>query len=139
MYDQMFDSYRKASESWLQMQQELLKNVAQQPLSAFSAPTAGGGPAADWTRNVQKRGTELAVEILNRQRESIEALYKSVISLLERSAQISEAKSPEDYRRVTEELWKKWFETVTSQSETQLRDLQNFAGLSLEIARGAQA
>jgi hypothetical protein len=136
MYDQMFDSYRKASESWLQMQQELLKNVVHPPLSA---PGAGGGAAADWTRNVQKRGTELAVEILNRQRVSTEALYKSVIALLERSAQISEAKSPEDYRRVTEELWKTWFETVTSQSETQFRDIQNFAGLSLEIARGAQA
>jgi hypothetical protein len=135
MLDQVFDSYRKASESWLQMQQEMLKNV-QQPLSA---PAAGGGPPADWARNVQKRGTDLAVEILNRQRESIEALYKSAISLLERSAQVSEAKSPDDYRRATEEIWKKWFESVTTQSETQLRDIQNVAGLSLEIARGAQA
>lgn len=136
MYDQVFDSYRKASESWLQMQQELLKKVVQQPLSA---PTADGGPTADWARNVQKRGTELAIEVLNRQRESIDALYKSVMSLLERSAQVSEAKSPEDYRRASEDLWKKWFETFTSQSETQLRDIQSLAGLSLEIARGAQA
>jgi hypothetical protein len=136
MYDQMFDSYRKASESWLQMQQDLLKNVVRQPLGGSAAD---GGPAADWARNVQKRGTELAVEILNRQRESIEALYRSVINLLERSSQVSEAKSPEDYRRASEDLWKKWVETVTSQSETQLRDIQNLAGLSLEIARGAQA
>ncbi len=136
MYDQLFDSYRTASESWLQMQQGLFKNAGQQPLSASAA---GAGPAADWARNVQKRGTELAVEILNRQRESIETLYKSAIQLLERSAQVTEAKSADDYRRATEELWKKWVESVTTQSETQFRDVQNFAGLSLEIARGAQA
>lgn len=136
MYDQMFETYRKTSESWLQMQQDMFKNVVQQWLA--SSPNAAG-VATDWSRTFQKRCTDLAVEILNRHRESLDALYKSVIQLIEQTSKIQDAKSSEEYRRVVEEMWKKWFESVKTQSESQFRDVQNWAGKSLEIVQSAQA
>jgi hypothetical protein len=136
MYDQLFETYRKTSESWLQMQQDMFKNVVQQWLSA-TPHTAG--VASDWNRTFQKRWMELAVEILNKHRESIDAMYRSVIQLIEQSSRMSEAKSAEEYRRVVEEMWRKWFESVKSQSESQFRDVQNWAGKSLEIVQNAQA
>ena len=136
MYDQMFETYRKTSESWLQMQQDMFKNVVQQWLSA-TPHTAG--VASDWNRTFQKRWMELAVEILNKHRESIDAMYRSVIQLIEQSSRMSEAKSAEEYRRVVEEMWRKWFESVKNQSESQFRDVQNWAGKSLEIVQNAQA
>ena len=136
MYDQMFETYRKTSESWLQMQQDMFKNVVQQWLSA-TPHTAG--VASDWNRTFQKRWMELAVEILNKHRESIDAMYRSVIQLIEQSSRMSEAKSAEEYRRVVEEMWRKWFESVKTQSESQFRDVQNWAGRSLEIVQSAQA
>jgi hypothetical protein len=136
MSDQVFDTFRKASESWLKMQQDLFQNSA--PSSLFGTPQ-GAGVAPDWARNVQKRYLDLATEILERQRESIDALFKSSINLLQQTSQISEAKSSEDYRRATEDLWRKWFESVKSHSETQLRDVQTFAGKSIEIVQNAQA
>jgi hypothetical protein len=136
MYDQLFETYRKTSESWLQMQQDMFKNVVQQWLSA--TPNAAG-VASDWNRTFQKRWIELAVEILNKHRESIDAMYRSVIQLIEQSSRVSEAKSSEEYRRIVEEMWRKWFESVKTQSESQFRDVQNWAGKSLEIVQSAQA
>ncbi len=135
MSDQMFDTFRKASESWLKMQQDLFQTAAPSPLFGASA---GPGAAPEWARNAQKKCIDLATEILERQRESVDALFKSSINLLQQTSQISEAKSSEDYRRAAEDLWRKWFESVKSQSETQFRDVQTLAGKSLEIVQSAQ-
>ena len=135
MSDQMFDTFRKASESWVKMQQDLFHTGA--PTSFFGA-APGVGAAPDWARNAQKKCLDLATEILERQRESVDALFKSSINLLQQTSQISDAKSSEDYRRAAEDLWRKWFESVKSHSETQFRDVQTFAGKSLEIVQNAQ-
>jgi hypothetical protein len=136
MYEQIFETYRKSSESWLQMQQDMFRNVAQQWLST---PPSTAGMATDFNRNVQKRWMELAIEILNRHRESLDTTYQSLIQLVEQTSKMSDVKSSDEYRRVVEEAWRKWFETVKSQSETQFRDVQNWAGKSMEIVQGAQA
>src|SRR6185312_4207951 len=135
MSDQMFDTFRKASESWLKMQQDLFQTGGP---SSFFMPPQGSGLSPDWARNAQKRCLNLATEMLERQRESLDALFRSTINLLQQTSQISESKSPEDYRRATEDLWRKWFESVKSHSETQFRDVQTFAGKSLEIVQSAQ-
>ena len=136
MYDQLFETFRKSSESWLQMQQDMFKNVAQQ---FMTTPPSTAGMASDWNRNFQKRWLELAVEILNKHRESLDSTYKSLINMIEQTSRMSEAKSSDEVRRGVEDLWRKWFENVKSQSETQFRDVQNWAGKSLEIVQSAQA
>ena len=133
MYDQMFEAYRRVSESLLQIHQDVFKTGVHQWLSA---PTTA---ATDWNRDLQGRWLELAVEVLNRHRESIDTMYRSMIHLLEQTHRMSEAKSPEEYRRVVEDLWRRWFDSLKSQSETQFRDVQNWAGKSLELVKSVQA
>jgi hypothetical protein len=135
MYDQMFEAYRKAAESWLELHQDMIKNGAQQWMS--SPNTAGA--ATDLQRTLHKRGLQLAVELLNRHRETLDTIYKSTIHLLEQTSRMSEAKSPEEFRRLGEDAWRDWFESVKSQSETQFRDVQTWAGKSLELVNDAQA
>ena len=136
MSDQLFDTYRKASESWMQMQQDLFRNVGQ---PSFFTPPQGMAGGPDWARNAQKRWSDLAAEMLNRQRESVDALFKSLIHVVEQASRISEAKSSEDYRRATEEIWASGFESVKNHSEAQFRDAQTFAGKSMEIVQNGQA
>jgi hypothetical protein len=136
MLDQLFDTYRKTSESWLQMQQDMFKNMTQQWTAA--SPNAAGA-ATEWNRNFQKRFIDLAVEILDRHRQSLDATYKAAIEILAQSSRVSEAKTAEEYRRGVEDLWRRWFESVKTQSESQFRDVQNWAGKSLEIVQSAQA
>jgi hypothetical protein len=136
MYEQLFEAYRKASESWLQVHQDVFKHGAQQWMTG---PPNVAGVASDWGRSFQRRCVELATEILNRHRESIDTVYRSAIHLLEQAARMTDVKTPDEYRRVLETWWRDWFESVKSQSETQFRDVQNWAGKSLEIVKNAQA
>ncbi len=131
MTEQIFDTYRKASESWMHTQQEMFRNATRgwaSPWPDLSGPT-----------EARKRWLELTVEILNRHRESVDAFYKSLIQLVEQSSRISEAKSSEEARRATEELWGRWFESFKNQSESRMRDAQTFTEKSLELVQNAQA
>ena len=107
--DQMFESFRRASVSSMQMQQEMFKQWTQQ---FPSTPLNAAGVSAEW---------------VNRHRESLDTMYKSLIQVIEQSSRLSDAKTPEDYKRTTEDLRHKMFETFKDQSEAQLRDFQKSA------------
>jgi len=136
MFDQLIDGVRKASESSMQMQQEMFKQWTR----LFSGQVADAAHApADFGRASQKRWAELGVEMLNRHREAIDSIYKSGIEIIERSFQVSEAKSPDDYRRMVEELWRKLFDLQKEQSESQFRDFQTFYEKSAALVQDARA
>src|SRR5215831_2742739 len=135
MFDQIVDGVRKATESSLQIQQEIFKQWTQQWLSG--QPNLSGA-SADWTRTVQKRWMELTIEMLNKHRTSLDAMYASGIQAIEQSFRITEAKSSEDYRRIVDDLWRKLFDTLKTQFETQLSDFQRWSEQSFDIASKAQ-
>ena len=133
MFEQIMDGVRRASESSLQMQQEMLRGMSR--LWSFSPP---GGPMAgaqDMGRGAQKRWLELALEVLNRHREGLDSMYKSGIQLIEQAFHVGEVKSPEDYRRTVEDLWRKLFELQKTQAESQLRDFQTIYDKSATIVK----
>jgi hypothetical protein len=130
MLDQMFESFRKTSESSMHMQQEMYKQWAQQwP----TLPLNAAGVSAEWVQTFQKRWIEFMTDSLNKHRESLDSIYKSSIQVIERAFHLSEAKSPDDYRRMVEELWRKVFEISKDQSETQLREFQKGVEKWLEM------
>ena len=136
MFDQVFESFRKASESSLQIQQDMFKHWSQQWLSA---PPSAADASTEWSRTFQKRWLQLLLEALNGHRESLDSAYRSGIQLIEQTFRVSEAKSTEDYRRMTEDIWRKLFETVKAQSDTQIREFQTWAAKSLEMVQTAQS
>jgi hypothetical protein len=124
MLDQMFDCFRKASESSLQLQQEMFKQWAQQwP----TMPLNAAGTSVEWFQTFQKRWIEFMADSLNKHRESLDSTYRSGIQVIEQSFRLSEAKTPDDYRRMVEELWRKAFTVYKEQSESRLRDFQKDA------------
>jgi hypothetical protein len=136
MFEQVLDSFRRASESSLQTQQEMFKQWTQQWLSApLAMPVVASG---DGAKNAQKRWLELTLEVLNKHRATLDATYSSGIQVIEQMFRVTEAKSPEDSRRLVEEIWRKLFDTLKGQSETQLRDFQKWAEQSFELAQKAQ-
>lgn len=136
MFDQMLDGFRKATESSLQFQQEVFKQLTQQWMSA--QPNLGSA-SADWTRPIQKRWMELTIEMLNKHRTSLDAMYSSGIQAIEQSFRITEAKSTDDYRRIVDELWHRLFDTLKGQMENQFRDFQRWSEQSFDIAQKAQS
>jgi hypothetical protein len=131
MFDQLIDGVRKASESSLQMQQEMFKHWTR----LFSGPATEATAQVDWGRTSQKRWAELAVEILNRHRETLDATYKSGIQIIEQTFHVTEAKSADDYRRMVEDLWRKLFDLQKTQSESQFRDFQTFYEKSASLVQ----
>jgi hypothetical protein len=134
MFDLLFESFRKASESSMQMPLDMYKSWTQQLLA--SQPNATGA-SVEWTRSFQKRWTEFAIESLNKHRESLDSVYRSGIQLIEQTFRVSEAKSSEDYKRIVEDLWRKLLDVVKEQSETQVRDFQTWASKTIEIQRAS--
>ena len=132
-----FETYRKLFESWLAAQQDVFRKItAQWPASdAAAGATGASAPSTD----VQKQTLELAVEVLSRHRESLDASYRSFIQSVEQIARVSDAKSPEQVRNLMEEIWRRWLETLKTQTESQLRDARAWADKSLNIARGLHA
>jgi len=135
MFDQVLDNFRKASESTMKMQQELLKKwMGQWP----TPPLADSGTA--WAEQVQtfhKRWLESVKEVMTKHREKLDAQYKTGISAIEDAFRVTEAKSPEDYRRLTEELWRKSFDTLKSSAEAQIQDFQKAVDKWFELTAKA--
>jgi hypothetical protein len=137
MFDQVVDGVRKASESSLHMQQEMLRQWTRLWLAA--GPGSVGIPAADATRVTQKRWLELGIEMLDKHRETLDATYRSGIQLIEQTFQVADAKSSDDYRKLVEELWRKLFDLQKQQAEVQFRDFQSWFEKSAGLVQDARA
>ena len=87
MLDQLFDTFRKASESSLHMQQDMFKYWTQQ----WSGASSAAGNTGEWSKNYQKQ----VIDLLNKQREALDSAFKAGIQLIEQTFRASEAKSPE--------------------------------------------
>ncbi|MEY4579702.1 MAG: hypothetical protein RL701_4405 [Pseudomonadota bacterium] len=132
MFDQLFEGMRKASESSQRAQQEMLKQWAQQwPSASLNA----AGSSVEWSSTLQRKWVEAVTETLNRQREALDASCRTGLSLLEQSAHVVEAKSPDDARHVLEGVWRKVFETLKTQSDVQLQELRKASQAWLETAQ----
>ena len=132
MDDQLFDTFRKASESSLQMQQEILKHWTERWAGSASQPQP---PSSEASQRVQKRWLALGIELLNKHRASLDETYGAGIQLIEQSFGAAEAKSPEEYRRLTEDLWRKLFDTYKTQSEAQFDAFKNWSTKSAEAVQ----
>jgi len=136
MFEQIFDSVRKASETSAQLQQEMLKQWTQ---TWMSVPTQPGGGIPEWGKGFQRRWAEMALEFLRKQRESMDAAYASGIQIIEQTFRVTEATNPDDYRKTIEDLWRKVFESFKDRSETQFRDFQKWSEKSAEIVQDVRS
>ena len=130
MFDLLFESFRKASESSMQVPMDMIKNLTQQ------MPTASGA-GMEFSKTFQKRWAELAIESMNKHRESLDSTYRTGIQLMEQALRVSDVKSSAEYQKIVEELWRKLVDVYKEQSEGQVRDLQTWAAKSFEMQRAS--
>jgi len=132
MFAQLFESFRRASEVTLQAQQDVFRQWVQQwPSMPMNTP----GTSTEWSEAAQKRWAESTKDTLNKRRELFDSTYRSGIEVIEQSFRVGEAKSPEEYRRLVEELWQKLSDNFKNQSEAQFREFQGATEKWFELAR----
>jgi hypothetical protein len=134
MFDQILDNYRKVAESTMQFQQTMMRNWTAQWPQMNGLGMAN--PGAAWLEQVhaaQRKWGETVVGMLDKHRETLDAQYRAGIRLIDDAFRTSEAKDPEQFRRLTEELWRHSFETLKSVSEDQIRECQSVMKKWLDV------
>jgi hypothetical protein len=142
MFDQILDNYRKAAEASLQFQQLMLRSWGQQWPTNFGVPIPTTNPGAwpEQMHKAQKQVAETITDMLNKHRETLDAQYRAGIRSIEEAFRVGEAKDPEQFRKLTEELWRHSYECLKSLAESQMRDVQALMQKWCDLAsQGASA
>jgi hypothetical protein len=139
MFDQILESYRRATESSMLFQQMMLRNWTEHWPQAFGV-TPPKAPLQDQVSTIQKKLGETITEMLNKHRETLDAQYRAGIKAIEDAFRVAEAKDPQQFRKLTEELWRHNYECLKSLAESQMRDIQAVTQKWFDLAsQGAAA
>jgi uncharacterized protein (TIGR02271 family) len=88
VFNEILSTYCKAAESAMQFQQEMLRQWSSQwP----TATVANGNRMTEQVRTMQKKASEGTTEVMNKQRESLDALSKTGIRAIEDASGIAKA------------------------------------------------
>jgi hypothetical protein len=120
MFDQVYQSMQKATEATIQMQQEMFKKY----FGLFPGMPIPMAYPGEKYREFQKQWAAIVNEMLKRRRETVEAQFKIGLENIEKAFAIGEAKTPEELRAKTLELWKKSFEGFRQVYDAQMADFQ---------------
>lgn len=145
MLDQILEQYRKAAESTMQFQHEMLSQLTRLLPSGTDEPTgrvAPPAPAPTRTAKPPERaaGTDLqhiVNDVLNRHRQALDAHYLAGISAIDDAFKLFGAKDPDQFRRLAEEMWKHTLDYLQKAVETQYRDIETALKEGAEAAAGA--
>ncbi len=164
MVDKILENYSKAVESTLKLQQEMLRNWTMQlspfgtqvfelPMtgtstsasatpaasaSATPAASASATPAATWLEQLstaQRKWAEAVADMLKRHQETLEEQYRAGIRAIDDAFRVGEARDPEQFRRLSEELWRQNCEVLKTAVASQMHDVQSVMQKWYEAAR----
>jgi hypothetical protein len=96
-------------------------------------PTAPGGGSERFLK-FQRQSIDFGAEVVQKQRETMEALLSVGLDYIEKAKRLTEVKDPEELRTKTTDLWQKAFEVLRQTYGTQLRDCQAAAVRWTELA-----
>jgi hypothetical protein len=120
MFNQVFENFRQATETTMQLQQEMIKTwINLWPGAPVTSPSW-----AEQVHRFQKQSAEAVGDLLKRQRDMIGANYKAGLKNIEKAFQLGEAKTPEELRAKSIELWQNCFEDLGKVYEAQLRGFE---------------
>ena len=130
-FDQVFDCFRKATESTLQVQQDLFR----QWTMSWPGFLKLQPPVAEQFQEFHKGWTEAAAELTRKYLELCDRQYKAGVEALEGAFRMGEAKDPAELRQKTLELWQKSFNCLKELAEAQMRNFQTAAMKWMEVAK----
>jgi hypothetical protein len=134
MFDPVFESMRKATETTIQLQQDLFKKWVSLYPEAMVPPL----PCGEQAQKFYKKWAEVVTESLARQRGVLEAQCHAGLKNLEAAFAVASAKDPEELKARTRELWQKSFDCLRLALEAQAKEYQAAAAQWTEfMTKGA--
>jgi hypothetical protein len=136
MFDQVFDSMRRATEINVQMQQELFKRWAALWPGVPAAPGEPAGRTPSWAeqlRAFQKKWTEAVADVAKKQRETAQEQFNAGLKHIEQAFAMASTKDLDALRAQMLELWQKSFALLQQAGEAQVRDFQTAVNRFAEV------
>jgi hypothetical protein len=124
MFDQIYESMRKAAEQNVQFQQELLRRwTAMWPWTATLTP-----PGGEQAQAALKKWGETVNDWIKGRHETQQELFNAGLKQIEQAFRLAEIKDIDTLRTKTLELWQKTFGLLHECQESQVRDFQAAVG-----------
>jgi hypothetical protein len=135
MFEDIFEGYRKAVESSFTIQQEMYRRwMNGWPVKPPDVKAGvDQGSVVEQVRSYQKQWSKTLAETLDKHRVALDRQYKSGIDAIASAFLTTEAKTPEEYWRLTQEFWRKSIDSYKTAFEAQSKYLQSLAEMWLEM------
>jgi hypothetical protein len=130
MFNQVFENFNEAAQVTVQMQQEMFKAwVKLWPGIPTATPSWG-----EQVQQFQKKWAKTVGEMIKQHKEVTEAHFKAGLQNIERAFQVGEAKTTEELRSKSLELWQKCFDDLRQVYEAQLHSFETVIQKWTELA-----
>ncbi len=139
MFEQIFDEYRKAVDSSFKVQHEMYRQwMNGWPVKPPDvAKSVDRGMIKEQIRCYQKKWSQTLAETMEKHREVLNEQYKSGIDAIASVFRMTEAKTSEEYWRLTQEFWRKSIDSYKKTFETQSKYVESLAEMWLDmVTRG---
>ena len=120
VFEEFFQNIRKGAEANLKMQQEML--------SQWSSLWPGiPTPQSAWLNQMQafrKQWLQTISDLASKHRDTVDRQYKAAIESLDAALQVSDASTPEEVRRRSEQFCRRTLDCMREITEVQVREFQ---------------
>jgi len=120
VFEQAFDSLRKAAESGLEMQQELFKQWG----ATWPGISQPQNALVEKAQKFQKDWAKTVKEVLSRHREILDEQYELALESLDEAFRVGQASDPQEYAKRCESLCKKALQVMREVGELQVKETQ---------------
>jgi hypothetical protein len=131
LFEETFGSMRKATESALQLQQQMYGQWATMWPGLAQSNT-------DWSANLkklQKDWAAMVTEMMRKHRTILDQQYRAGIESFEEGFRLASAKDPAEFRDRCEALCRSALDLVKESSETQVRQFQEAMNKWVELCQ----
>lgn len=120
VYDQVLDNMKKAAEAGLKMQQDAI----QQWVALWPAVPTPQTMWMDKAREFQKQWGSVLSELAHRHKDTLDQQYQAALESFEEALQIGESTDPEEFRKRTEQFFRKSLDCMREATEAQMKEYQ---------------
>ena len=120
VYDQVFENMKKAADAGLKMQQEALA----QWTALWPGVPSPQSVWVDKVREFQKQWGAVLSELAHRHRTTLDQQYEAALESFEEALQVGESSDPEEFRKRTEQFFRKTLDCMREASEAQMKEYQ---------------
>ncbi|TWU29775.1 hypothetical protein [Bythopirellula polymerisocia] len=120
VFEEVFQNIRKAAEANLKMQQEVYSQWASMWPGAPTPQTA----VLNQMQGFRKQWVDTISTLARKHRDVVERQYQAAIESLDAALSITDASTPEEFRRRSEQLCRKTLDCMKEMTESQIREFQ---------------